>query len=214
MDVTEARRLAWVVAAEAMRRLDGDSGGAGRFDGHEAALGVALRETLHEALLGRRDRVDGRPLGELCGRLEWTIDEFDALGHHLLTVVLAHRLGPEALVRVGAMLTRARLCLAEPPPAAASAARRDGYTRNDASRRYAVPPAHLPLPPHWRCSGCAADWPCSTKQSQLLVEFGGTTAGLAVYLGTCLVAATRDLPAMTVPQARARFLGWLPRRRY
>ncbi|WBC16600.1 hypothetical protein O7600_07100 [Micromonospora sp. WMMA1998] len=207
--------MAWVVAAESMRRLDGAVGGRGRFDGHEAALGVALRETLHEALRGTA-AADGRPLAELCRRLGWTPEEFDALGHHLLTAVLAQRLGPDVLVRVGAMLTRARHRLSHVPPAGPHTPHREPRSRNDASRRYmvAAPPAHLPLPPDWRCTGCAAEWPCPTKQSQLLVEFGGTTAGLAVYLGTCLVAAAEDLPTMPVAEARARFLGWLPRSRH
>ncbi|MEU4791159.1 hypothetical protein AB0F95_15810 [Micromonospora tulbaghiae] len=178
--------------------------------GHEPALGAAVRETLQEALAHPAGAA-GRALGEFCQRREWTLDEFDALGHHLLTAVLAQRVGVEALVQVGAVLTRVRQRLAGPAPGAGQS-HPDRRSRNNASRRYS-PPAHLPLSPSWRCSGCAAAWPCPTKQSQLLVEFGGTTAGLAVYLGACLVAATKDLPALPPAQARARFLGWLPRRR-
>ncbi|PZF94754.1 hypothetical protein C1I99_19050 [Micromonospora deserti] len=74
-------------------------------------------------------------------------------------------------------------------------------------------PEHLPWPPAWTCTGCGRDWPCPTKQSQLLAEFGGPRAALAVYLGSCLVAAAQDLPALPPARARTRFLGWLPRTR-
>ncbi|PZG23414.1 hypothetical protein C1I95_03525 [Micromonospora craterilacus] len=70
----------------------------------------------------------------------------------------------------------------------------------------------MPSPPAWTCTGCGREWPCAVKQSQLLAEFGGTRAALAVYLGSCLVAAARDLPGLPLAQARNRFLGWLPRR--
>ncbi|MET7966381.1 hypothetical protein [Micromonospora sp. NPDC005305] len=200
---------------ETLRRIDGDPSLAGRFDGHREALGGCLRELLREALAGRPG-AEPVLLVQLHRRLRVTRDEFDAVGHHLLTAALARQVGPEALVRVGAALTTARRRLVEEPPVADAASRRDARARNGASRRYrsSGPPAHLPRPPGWRCSGCGHEWPCPTKQSQLLAEFGGTTAGLAVYLGTCLVAATRDLPALPLAQARARFLGWLPRSRY
>ncbi len=209
VDMVYARDVARKAAAEALRQIVDDHRVAGRLRGHEPALGAAVRETLQEAL-AHPSSADGRALREFCQHRSWTLEEFDAVGHHLLTAVLAQRVGVEALVQVGAALTRARQRLAGP---ARAAARPDRRSRNSAARRYA-PPAHLPLPPSWRCSGCDAAWPCPTKQSQLLVEFGGTTAGLAVYLGACLVAATTDLPAMPLNQARARFLGWLPRRRY
>ncbi|MBM0277355.1 hypothetical protein JM949_19150 [Micromonospora sp. STR1s_6] len=74
-------------------------------------------------------------------------------------------------------------------------------------------PEHLPNPPSWNCTGCGREWPCATKQSQLLAEFGGARAALAVYLGSCLVAAAQDLPTLPPPRVRLRFLGWLPRAR-
>ncbi|MGX1615492.1 hypothetical protein ACWIF8_16590 [Micromonospora chalcea] len=209
MDMAYARDVARKAAAESLRQLVDDHRVVGRLRGHEPALGAAVRETLQEAL-AHPSSAEGHALREFCQRREWTLAEFDAVGHHLLTAVLAQRVGVEALVQVGAALTRARQRLAGP---VRDAGRPDRRSRNSAARRYA-PPAHLPLPPSWQCSGCAAAWPCPTKQSQLLVEFGGTTAGLAVYLGACLVAATKDMPAMPLTQARARFLGWLPRRRY
>ncbi|MDX5458260.1 hypothetical protein ACGFI5_29825 [Micromonospora tulbaghiae] len=211
MDMAYARDVARKAAAESLRQIVDDHRVAGRLRGNEPALSVAVRETLQEAL-AHPSRADGHALRDFCQRRGWTLDEFDVLGHHLLTAVLAQRVGVEALVRVGAALTRVRQRLAGPAPGAGRP-RPDRRGRNSASRHYA-PPAHLPLPPSWRCSGCAAAWPCPTKQSQLLVEFGGTTAGLAVYLGACLVAATKDLPALPPAQARARFLGWLPRRRF
>ncbi|MCM0678641.1 hypothetical protein NCC78_28800 [Micromonospora phytophila] len=70
------------------------------------------------------------------------------------------------------------------------------------------------MPPTWTCTGCGQDWPCVTKQSQLLVEFGGPRVALAVYLGSCLSAALQDLPALSVGHAQARFLGWLPKSRF
>ncbi|RIV39800.1 hypothetical protein D2L64_07735 [Micromonospora radicis] len=74
------------------------------------------------------------------------------------------------------------------------------------------PPEHLPSPPDWTCTGCGREWPCAVKQSQLLAEFGGARAALAVYLGSCLLAAARDLPGLPLARVRNRFLGWLPRR--
>ncbi|QKW17089.1 hypothetical protein EYA84_31740 [Verrucosispora sp. SN26_14.1] len=70
----------------------------------------------------------------------------------------------------------------------------------------------MPSPPAWTCTGCGQEWPCPVKQSQLLAEFGGARAALAVYLGSCLLAAARDLPGLPPAHARDRFLGWLPRR--
>ncbi|MEW2384652.1 hypothetical protein AB0873_21535 [Micromonospora sp. NPDC047707] len=72
----------------------------------------------------------------------------------------------------------------------------------------------MPDTPSWTCGGCGEEWPCATKQSQLLAEYGGASTGLAVYLGSCLFAAVEDLPALPVGRARNRFLGWLPRARY
>ncbi|MET7671892.1 hypothetical protein [Micromonospora luteifusca] len=106
-----------------------------------------------------------------------------------MTALLARQVGPDVLIRVGVLLgTVGRY-------------------------RRAKLPEHLPNAPSWTCTGCGSEWPCATKQSQLLAEFGGARTALAVYLGSCLVAAAQDLPTLPLTRVRNRFLGWLPRAR-
>ncbi|MET8230615.1 hypothetical protein ABZS77_08060 [Micromonospora sp. NPDC005298] len=195
-----------------------DSLGLGEGDAM-ANLGAGLREVLRRAL---DDRV---PLTtpefvDLCRDLRLNRDSLDLLGHYLLTALLAHQVGPDALIRVGVLLGTVRRYLPAPRPSARRNAgpeprRRDVRVDNSVVGRYRRKrlPEHLPNPPTWTCTGCGREWPCATKQSQLLAEFGGARASLAVYLGSCLVAATQDLPSLPLPRARHRFLGWLPRAR-
>ncbi|MEQ4300958.1 hypothetical protein ABNF97_06125 [Plantactinospora sp. B6F1] len=81
----------------------------------------------------------------------------------------------------------------------------------------AVPPArppHLPRRPIWLCRACAAEWPCLTARTLLVIEYVVDPVGLSVYLATMLQAALRDHrllnPAPGPDPARmyARFLGW------
>ncbi|MGW3604891.1 hypothetical protein [Micromonospora sp. NPDC005161] len=218
MDSTESDRVVRFAVAETLARVAGeDSLALGETDALQS-LGSALREVLRRAL---DDRV---PLTtpqfvDLCRDLRLNRDSMDLLGHHLLTALLTHQVGPDALVRVGALLGTVRRYLPAgrqpthrnggPVPG-----RRDVRSDNNVVGRYRPKlPEHLPCPPTWTCTGCGRDWPCATKQSQLLAEFGGARAALAVYLGSCLVAAAQDLPTLPLPGARLRFLGWLPRAR-
>ncbi|MGQ5261349.1 hypothetical protein ACTWLT_11385 [Micromonospora sp. ZYX-F-536] len=219
MDSSDPERVVRLAVAEALARAtDRDSGGLG---GGEtlADLEVALREVLRRAL---DDRV---PLTtpdfvDLCRDLRLNRDSFDLLGHYVMTALLAHHVGPDALIRVGVLLGTVRRYLptALPPGRRNGRAvprRRDVRSDNSVVGRYHRTrlPEHLPNPPSWTCTGCGRDWPCATKQSQLLAEFGGARAALAVYLGSCLVAAAQDLPTLPLPRVRNRFLGWLPRAR-
>ncbi|GAB3938335.1 hypothetical protein [Micromonospora vulcania] len=219
MDGTDPDRVVRLAVAEALARVaDEDSLGLGEGDALES-LGAGLREVLRRAL---DDRV---PLAtphfvDLCRDLGLNRDSMDLLGHYLLTALLAHHVGPDALIRVGVLLGTVRRYLpAARPPALPNrhpaSRRRDPRSDNSAVGRYrrAKLPEHVPSPPSWTCTGCGREWPCATKQSQLLAEFGGARAALAVYLGSCLVAAAQDLPTLPLPRARLRFLGWLPRAR-
>ncbi|TDC30284.1 hypothetical protein E1211_24500 [Micromonospora sp. 15K316] len=69
---------------------------------------------------------------------------------------------------------------------------------------------HAPEPPGWSCGSCGEDWPCATKRSRLLQEYGDR-ATLSVYLGSCLAAASEDLRSVSVTSLQDRFIGWLPR---
>ncbi|WCN84107.1 hypothetical protein [Micromonospora sp. LH3U1] len=217
MDSTDPGRVVRLAVAEALARVaDEDSLGLGEGDALQR-LGAALREVLRRAL---DDRV---PLTtpdfvDLCRDLRLNRDAFDLLGHHVLTALLAHHVGPDALIRVGVLFGTVGRYLPGARPVGHRngrpvPARRGGRSDNSAVGRYrrAKLPEHLPNPPTWTCTGCGREWPCATKQSQLLAEFGGARAALAVYLGSCLVAAAQDLPTQPLP--RLRFLGWLPRAR-
>ncbi|MGW3788603.1 hypothetical protein ACWD5Z_28750 [Micromonospora chokoriensis] len=218
MDSTDPERVVRLAVAEALARVaDEDSLGLGEGDAVQR-LGGALREVLRRAL---DDRV---PLTtpdfvDLCRELRLHRDAFDLLGHYLMTALLAQHVGPDALIRVGVLLgTVGRYLPAARPThrnAGPAPRRRDVRSDNSVVGRYRRTklPEHLPSLPSWTCTGCGREWPCATKQSQLLAEFGGARAALAVYLGSCLVAAAQDLPTLPLPRVRHRFLGWLPRAR-
>ncbi|MEV4658635.1 hypothetical protein [Micromonospora sp. NPDC049301] len=218
MDSTESDRVVRLAVAETLARVAGEGGLAlGEADAVRN-LGDTLREVLRRALDDRVPLTTPRFV-DLCRDLGLNRDSLDLLGHHLLTALLTHQVGPDALIRVGALLGTVRRYL----PAARQPGRRndrpvprrrDVRADNSVVGRYRPRlPEHLPNPPSWTCTGCGRDWPCATKQSQLLAEFGGARAALAVYLGSCLVAAAQDLPTLPLPGARLRFLGWLPRAR-
>ncbi|WP_247673197.1 hypothetical protein [Micromonospora sp. C51] len=212
-DPTDIVRLA---TAEARRRIAGETDLTGIVGSRTSDLGGALRDVLRCALVAQRVVAPTRLIA-LCRDLALGPDAFDLLGHHLLGALVGYRPGPDALVRVGGALGLARRELftqrhsvpGDPPRPASRVGR-----GNSATVRYrsAKPPEHLPSPPNWTCTGCGQEWPCAVKQSQLLAEFGGARAALAVYLGSCLLAAARDLPGLPLARARNRFLGWLPRR--
>ncbi|WP_231605171.1 hypothetical protein [Micromonospora sp. HK10] len=216
MDTRTARQIGNAAASEAVRRATRDDRLRGRMAERTPVWESCLRDLLAEVLVADVAPVPERLL-LLCRQSRLSRDAFDALGHHLLSALLPHRVGADALIRVGALLGTVRGRLHPAGPARNGRRVTTGAPAgNAAARRYTAsrPPEHLPTPPGWFCTGCGAAWPCPTKQSQLLVEFGGASAGLAVYLGACLVAAVQDLPALSLAQARERFLGWLPRTRF
>ncbi|TWJ25202.1 hypothetical protein JD76_05365 [Micromonospora endolithica] len=143
-------------------------------------------------------------LVSLCRTLHIDRTGLDVLAHHVLSALIAQHPGPEALVRAGATFAAATRHL----PDMGNTHPRRGNHRTTPETLIS---AHLPMPPTWTCSGCAHHWPCATKQSQLLVEFGGARAALGIYLGACLSAALFDLPHVDRQELQHRFLGWLPR---
>ncbi|WP_341720127.1 hypothetical protein QQG74_10625 [Micromonospora sp. FIMYZ51] len=205
-----------MASAEALRRIAEETLLTGLLGIRMAALGGSLRDVLRVALVAQRLATPARLIA-LCRESGFGPDAFDLLGHHLLGALVGYRPGPDALVRVGGALGLARRELftsGGPPSGEPVRVRAHPGRRNSAAGRYrsAKPPEHLPSPPAWTCTGCGQEWPCAVKQSQLLAEFGGARAALAVYLGSCLLAAARDLPGLPLARARNRFLGWLPRR--
>ncbi|SCL55780.1 hypothetical protein GA0070606_2497 [Micromonospora citrea] len=70
---------------------------------------------------------------------------------------------------------------------------------------------HTPSTPEWTCDTCGAEWPCAAKRARLLMEYQVDRAALSVYLGSCLAAATEDLPPAPGTSLQDRFIGWLPR---
>ncbi|MDG4798793.1 hypothetical protein [Micromonospora sp. WMMD1082] len=212
-DPTDVVRRA---TAEALRRIAGETLLTAIMGARLSALGDGLRDLLRSALVEQRVAAPTRLIA-LCRDLGLEPDTFDLLGHHVLGALVGYRPGPDALVRVGGALGVARRELfvaRRPAPGDPLGMPTRVRSRNSATTRYrsAKPPEHLPSPPAWTCTGCGQEWPCAVKQSQLLAEFGGARAALAVYLGSCLLAAARDLPGLPLARARNRFLGWLPRR--
>ncbi|GIJ79140.1 hypothetical protein SAMN05443287_101589 [Micromonospora phaseoli] len=205
-----------LATAEALRRIAGEALLTGIMGTRLSALSGGVREVLRAALVAQQVATPTRLIA-LCRTLDLGPDAFDLLGHHVLGALVGYRPGPDALVRVGGALGLARRELFTPrtsaPGDAVRVPTRAGIRNNAATRyRSTKPPEHLPSPPAWTCTGCGREWPCAVKQSQLLAEFGGARAALAVYLGSCLLAAARDLPGLPLARARNRFLGWLPRR--
>jgi hypothetical protein len=154
-----------------------------------------------------------------------TGDDYDLLGHYLLSTLLPLRLGTDLLVRVGAILTDARAEVVDEVRARRAAPRRgvdEVRARRAAPRRgpvvhcrferwpTAMTSGHLPATPGWSCRDCGDDWPCPVKRSQLLAEFHGASVTLGQYLGGCFVDAAQDLVSVPAARLRTRFLGWAP----
>jgi hypothetical protein len=67
----------------------------------------------------------------------------------------------------------------------------------------------MPIRPNWSCAGCGYPWPCRSRRIQLLDEYRGAPASLALYVGARLVEAAHDLPSMKAGTLYQRFVGWL-----
>ena len=68
---------------------------------------------------------------------------------------------------------------------------------------------HLAARPSWRCRTCDDEWPCGTRRTQLLAEYGTTSVSLVLFLSACLLDAIGDLPNWPAGMLYWRFLGWL-----
>jgi hypothetical protein len=68
--------------------------------------------------------------------------------------------------------------------------------------------AHVPIRPSWTCGGCPSAWPCDTRRFELLAEYERAPVSLALFLSTCLVDATGDLPHAKAGDLYHRFVGW------
>ncbi|MFI5845268.1 hypothetical protein ACIA8K_36750 [Catenuloplanes sp. NPDC051500] len=68
---------------------------------------------------------------------------------------------------------------------------------------------HTPHRPTWDCRLCGGEWPCDQARLDLLAEYDGARVSLAIYLGACLVEATRELFTVPAGWLYARFLGWM-----
>jgi hypothetical protein len=66
------------------------------------------------------------------------------------------------------------------------------------------------VPPDLRGQGFRhpQPWPCPTRQEQLLAEYGASRVSLSLYLSSCLVEASHDLPHDQAGAHYFRFLGW------
>ncbi|MEV4823922.1 hypothetical protein [Micromonospora sp. NPDC049274] len=69
---------------------------------------------------------------------------------------------------------------------------------------------HGPVLPIWLCETCDRPWPCAIRREELLDEYADSSVTLAVYLGTLVVSAERDMSWAPPDTLRLRFLGWLP----
>ena len=69
---------------------------------------------------------------------------------------------------------------------------------------------HGPVLPIWTCAGCALPWPCPTRRRELQAGYASAPVSLALYLGSCMVAASQDLNWVSAGTLHQRFLGWLP----
>lgn len=75
-------------------------------------------------------------------------------------------------------------------------------------------PSHLPRRPLWLCRACAAEWPCLTARTLLVIEYVVDPVGLSVYLASMLQVAMADHrrlsrePGPDPARMYARFLGW------
>ncbi|MEV1147095.1 hypothetical protein [Micromonospora sp. NPDC049799] len=205
MDVDRGTSIIRHTVRQTMSTIGRDPTAPPVFAEHAQAVGALLNDMMTSVVTG--DTWPGPlVLVSLCRTLDIDRAGLDLLAHHTLTALLAQQPGPEALVRTGATFAAATCHL---PGADASNPNphRAGSARAAAARSG----SHLPMPPTWACSGCAQEWPCASKQSQLLTEFGGTGPALGIYLGSCFSAALFDLPRADRQDLRTRFLGWLPR---
>jgi hypothetical protein len=68
---------------------------------------------------------------------------------------------------------------------------------------------HQPDRPTWRCTACAADWPCPNRQRELVRDHGTARTRLGLAMARDLGTAMTDLPEVPVSALYQRFLGWV-----
>jgi hypothetical protein len=207
MDLESGNPIIRNTVSQAMLTISQDSDAPPGLTEHAEAVGVLLHDMI-TCVVSDNTWPGPLVLVSLCRTLNIDRAGLDVLAHHTLTALLAQQPGPEVLVRAGATFVAANCHLP-----AGNDHNPHWNSRRSMLPRHAIaaPVSHLPMPPTWACSGCAHEWPCATKQSQLLAEFGGTRPALGIYLGSCFTAALFDLPRVDKEDLRHRFLGWLPR---
>ncbi len=64
---------------------------------------------------------------------------------------------------------------------------------------------HLPNRPAWTCQVCEQPYPCPTRRTQLLAEFGGASVQLTVFMSIDLMDAVAELPGVKGADLHRRF---------
>ncbi|GAA1380866.1 flavin reductase [Catellatospora chokoriensis] len=67
---------------------------------------------------------------------------------------------------------------------------------------------HQPIRPDWTCAGCAAAWPCPTRQRQLIAHYHQAPVSLMIHLSGYFIEACQDLRQAAAGTLHERFLGW------
>lgn len=67
---------------------------------------------------------------------------------------------------------------------------------------------HLPHRPGWTCQACDQQWPCPTRQRELVAEYEGARVSLTLYLAGCFVDASADLPTAAAGNLYRQFFDW------
>jgi hypothetical protein len=62
----------------------------------------------------------------------------------------------------------------------------------------------------WLCAACGGPWPCHTRRQQLLAQYTGAPASLALVLGSAMIEAATDLRDVPAGELHDQFIGWLP----
>ena len=73
---------------------------------------------------------------------------------------------------------------------------------------------HEPRRPSWRCGTCGDEWPCPARRRELMAEYTGHRASLALYMARNLADALLDHPSAAESLLYQRFLGWFRDRQH
>ncbi len=64
---------------------------------------------------------------------------------------------------------------------------------------------HLASRPGWTCQVCDEPYPCPTRRTQLLGEFGGASVQLSVFMAVDFAEAVAELPGVPAEDLHQRF---------